>query len=325
VLDFRLSVGEGQALSFHIGASPLLRDLVDMLIRDEEGATSTRQEYDKLFWKLPLAVGVRGLAPEGKDPAEEIVALVKSGGLIDLLDGEPSVARHREVKLHRLPINADKYREFAKTIAGFVALARQQDPGSPVLSMFSLLPSKEAPAALYVAVIDGSAQVSANEALIKSLIDDADARKKDGGKKPADVPRESSAALFISPANMRDAANLFLEYEGHCLALLNNQAWNCFHQCGLLASDASDAKRRKTALQYLGFIPVSADGTTYRHDARRAEVANARHGTHRRPELKDRVAEGSELAKLLDEIRSLRAELRFHEDGLHTVLTIERR
>ena len=89
--------------------------------------------------------------------------------------------------------------------------------------------------------------------------------------------------------------------------------------------DAGEAARKEAARRFLGFVPVSADGSAYRYDARRGEVVNGRHGSHRRPELHGRVAEGSELGKLLDQVKGLRAELRFLDDGLHTVLTIDRR
>src|SRR5207249_3407831 len=59
VVDFRLGVGEGQALSFHAGGGARLRDMVGLLIRWEEGvAAHPRQEYDRLFWKLPLGVAL---------------------------------------------------------------------------------------------------------------------------------------------------------------------------------------------------------------------------------------------------------------------------
>ena len=72
-------------------------------------------------------------------------------------------------------------------------------------------------------------------------------------------------------------------------------------------------------------MDVSPDGSPYRYDARLGEVVNQRHGSLRRPQLHGQVAEASELGKLLKQTRALRAELRFLDDGLRTVLTIERR
>ena len=101
--------------------------------------------------------------------------------------------------------------------------------------------------------------------------------------------------------------------------------WNCFYQAGVLAGDATDSVRQETARGYLGFVPVSPDGSRYRYDARLGEVVNERHGSQRRPDLHSRVAETSELGKFLDQVKSIRAELRFQENGLHTAVTIEKR
>jgi hypothetical protein len=52
---------------------------------------------------------------------------------------------------------------------------------------------------------------------------------------------------------------------------------------------------------------------------------NARHGSLRQPVLRAGLDAGSPLAQLLEEFRALRADLRFREDGIHTVVTVERR
>jgi hypothetical protein len=197
----------------------------------------------------------------------------------------------------------------------------QRSQQLPFATILSLLPTEEPPPALHIAATEKALHVSADEALLKKRIDQAAARKKG----PASSNREANAALFIAPGNAREAASLFLEYEGHCLALLNNQVWNGFYQAGVLAPDATEAARKETARRFLGFVPVSADGSAYRYDPRLGEVVNARHGSHRRPQLHERVAEASELGKLLDQIKALRAELRFLDNGLSTVLTIDRR
>src|SRR5207244_3883256 len=217
--------------------------------------------------------------------------------------GEPKVSAYKEVKLHRLPIDRKKYREVMAQLPSIITFLQQQQV--PFATALSLLPTQEAPSALHVAVIDDKAlHISADEAMLKKLIDQAEARKKARKKGPAPSDREANAALSIEPGNAREAASLFLEYEGHCLALLNNQVWNCFYQAGVLAPDAAEAARKETARRFLGFVPVSADGSAYRYDARLGEVVNARHGSHRRPQLHDRVAEASELGKLLDQIKA---------------------
>jgi hypothetical protein len=104
-----------------------------------------------------------------------------------------------------------------------------------------------------------------------------------------------------------------------------NQVWNCFYQAGVLAPDATEATRKEIARRFLAFVPVSPDASTYRYDSRPGEVVNARHSLHRRPRLDGRVGEALELAKLLEDIKALRAELRFLDNGLSTVLTTDRR
>jgi hypothetical protein len=297
--------------------------MVELLIRWEEGAVAKpRQEYDRLFWKLPLGVGIAWAGMDRPENLNLIVSLLQQG---QLLKGEPGVSWHKKVKLHRLPIDGKQYREVMAQLTALISFAQQrQQQAVPFVTVLSLLPTQEAPAALYAAVIDKAIHVSANEALLKKLIDQAEARKK-AGKKQVGPGREANATLSIVPANARAAASLFLEYEGHCLALLNNQVWNCFYQVGVLAPDAAESVRQETARRFLGYVPVSPDSSTYRFDAHLAEVANSRHGSHRRPWLHRQVAEASELGRLLDQIKGLHAELRFLDNGLSTVLTIDRR
>jgi hypothetical protein len=72
-------------------------------------------------------------------------------------------------------------------------------------------------------------------------------------------------------------------------------------------------------------VPISPDGEEHVHDGRLNEVRNIRHGSLARPIYHDQLAPGSALARLLEQMRTLRADLRFREDGVHTVLTIDRK
>jgi hypothetical protein len=313
VVDFQLGAGgDNAAIAFRVDGDALLREMVELLIRwDMDPRPTLRSEYDRLFWKLPLGLSLRGKLPFDKG-VEGVIDLLKQIGLVK---GDTKESRHRNVVLHRLPISEEKYREIA-------AIAETVNPESPFATVLSVLPTREAPAALYVALHDETLHLSANEDFLKKRIDEAEARKKAEEKKPA---IEANSGLYISPANAGEAASLFLEYEGHNLALLNNQVWNCFHRTGLLTAQTPEAARRETVLRLLGFIPVSPDGSTYRYDARSSEVVNQRHGSLRRPELHSRLAESSELGQFLKQIKALRVELRFLDNGLHTLLTIERK
>jgi hypothetical protein len=78
-------------------------------------------------------------------------------------------------------------------------------------------------------------------------------------------------------------------------------------------------------MRYLGFVPVSPDGAAYRYDARHDEVANARHGSYQKPRLHAGLDAGSPLRRFLEQLRTVRADLRFREDGVQTSVTIERK
>jgi hypothetical protein len=71
-------------------------------------------------------------------------------------------------------------------------------------------------------------------------------------------------------------------------------------------------------------VPVSPDGAAYSCDRKPDEVVNARHGPRRRPKTPRALAEDAPLEQLLAQLRSIRADPRFREDGIHTVLTIDR-
>ncbi len=60
-----------------------------------------------------------------------------------------------------------------------------------------------------------------------------------------------------------------------------------------------------------------------RNQRRGDDRVNARHGSQGQPRRHPGIAETSPLARLLREVRTLRADLRFREDGVHTVLTID--
>ncbi len=54
-------------------------------------------------------------------------------------------------------------------------------------------------------------------------------------------------------------------------------------------------------------------------------MVNQRHGSLRRPQLQAAVDADSPLGILLAQIHCVRADLRFREDGVQTVLTIDRK
>jgi hypothetical protein len=165
--------------------------------------------------------------------------------------------------------------------------------------------------------------------VIHELADQAAARRE--GKKPPAVKGETvqiNSSLTLSPTaafKARDALRAYLEWESHRRALVNVPIWYPLYHSGLIAPDAPEAARRTAAMHYLGFVPVSPDGAAYSYDPQMDEVLNRRHGGLRRPTLQAGIEEQSPLGRMLEQIRAVRADLRFREDGIHTRVTIERK
>jgi hypothetical protein len=184
--------------------------------------------------------------------------------------------------------------------------------------------------ALYYALIDGGWYISLREEPIRDLIDQSVARKegKDKGqalKQPETVAINSS--LYVAPNAAKKAGDFvqgYLEWETHRRALGNAPLWHCLYHGGLLAPDADTATARRTARQFLGFVPVSPDGAAYVYEPKSDEVVNQRHGSPRQPRLHAKLADGTALGQLLAQFQTMRADLRFREDGIHTMLSIRR-
>jgi hypothetical protein len=83
--------------------------------------------------------------------------------------------------------------------------------------------------------------------------------------------------------------------------------------------------RNATAMRFFGFLPVSPDGASDAYEAKTDEVVNRRHGSWRRPHWHAAIEPASPLGRLLDQFRTMRADLRFPEDGVNTTVTIERK
>jgi len=89
---------------------------------------------------------------------------------------------------------------------------------------------------------------------------------------------------------------------------------------GAETSEAVEA----AALQYLGYVPVSPDLAPFAFDSKYDEITNQRHGTLRKPKLHTDADAGAAGAQLLQQIGSVRTDLRFREDGVHTTVTLRR-
>jgi hypothetical protein len=180
--------------------------------------------------------------------------------------------------------------------------------------------------AVYYALVDGAWYISLQEQPIKDMVDRAEARRK----RPADAKAEGrpvNSALYLSPSaavSAKDYLRGYLERETHRRALANASVWYAFERAGLLRGKDGEPARQAVLHQYLGYVPVSPDGSPYGYEPRTDEVTNARHGSPRRPTPKPAVDPNSPLGRLLDTTRDVSADLRFREDGVHTTVTIRR-
>src|SRR5205085_2089278 len=117
---------------------------------------------------------------------------------------------------------------------------------------------------------------------------------------------------------------LYLEWQAHRRAQLNNHLlYALFHSNVVSASDTSETVEA-AALQYLGYVPVSPDLAPFSYDPKYDEVANKRHGTLRQPKLHAVIDAASPAGALLQQLASIRADLRFREDGVHTTVTLKK-
>ena len=316
VAELAVNVDSNQSrLTFHVDEGELLSDMIERLMRWEaDPGVNGQREYEQAFWKLPVTIGLHSSSKEVDAGQAQIVVALQTY----LGEGASRDSRHKGVTITEIPIAAEKYRQ----MMAFVGATPDFKDGA-FAGIVALVPTKEAPAALYAATIDKSLYLSPNARSIKTLIDQAQAKKEDGGKEPA-TP-EINMRLTLSPEKARAAAGLLFEYEDHSLSLLNNEVWNCFYRTGILAPDAPEKERLSTARRFLGYVPVSPSGSPYERDPKTCEVVNRRHGTYRRPVLHTDVETDSDLGRFLNQLRTIRAELRFQDNGIHAWVTIERK
>jgi hypothetical protein len=305
------NVNQGLRLTFHVDEDALLRAMIERLIRWEaDPGENGQREYEQAFWKLPVAVGLHAPKADVPEMAQIVMFLQQYLG-----DGKTREIRHKGMTITEVQVSAERYTQ----LVGFVEGAPKDDFFGTILS---LVPTKVAPKALYAVVIDKSLYVTPNAELPKKLIDQALAKKDENQEA---LPRDINVRLTVSPENARQAAGLLFEYEDHCLSLLNNQVWNCLYQTGVLAPDAPVKDRLATARRFLGYVPVSPSGTSYERDPNTGEVVHRRHGTYRRPVLHKDVDNDSDLGRFLNQLRTIKAEMRFQDSGVHAWLTIERK
>jgi hypothetical protein len=183
-----------------------------------------------------------------------------------------------------------------------------------------------APVEFYHALLDDAWYASRRQASLKGAIDRHLARRSGHSARTERIEGDACVCLCPAAANKaRDALHSYLEWESHRRALVNSATWYALYRSGLIDDSRSVKARQAAALRYLGYVPVSPDGAAYAYEPRTDDVVNRRHGSLRRPQLHAAFEPASPLGQILDDLRSVRADVRLRPDGLHTVVTIERK
>jgi hypothetical protein len=288
--------------------SPMYAKFAELSERAESGS----KDFDKMIetvFQMPIMVGVQvrnPLAFAGVLTALRTSALNAAPGMITW---EPLEPDYRGVKIVRI-----RATEQGATTARNLVGTNDEAPKEPFLP------------AIYYATIDGAWYASFQLDPIKDMIYRADVRKKQPAGAKADTRRINSG-LYLSPAaatETREYIRGFLAKEVHERALTNEPIWYAFQKAGLLGGKDGEATRQAVLFNYLGYVPVSPDGSAYLYDPRTDEMTNARHGSLRRPAAKPALDPDSPLGRLLEATREINADLRFREDGVHTTVTIRR-
>ena len=100
--------------------------------------------------------------------------------------------------------------------------------------------------------------------------------------------------------------------------------WYALHRANVVTKDATPAQADAIAHRFLGFVPVSPDLAPFRYEWQKEEVINLRHGSVRQPKLAKGIELTSPMGQMLEQFATIRADLRFREDGIHTTLTMKR-
>jgi hypothetical protein len=291
----------GDWFMFRLDDSPVYAKLAELQIRSELDPQAGVNGDDQvgLLFQVPLTVGVE---IRNKLVFAGVLAAAKKAlteALPDAIDWEALTPPYKGTTITRIKAR----------------------PG--------LLPAQgDVTPALYYALIDHGWYLSLSEAPIKDLIDRAVACTEG---KTADAKTDAvqvNSSLYVAPqaaVRAKEFARFYLEWETQRRALANTTLFYPLYHTGLVAPDAAPAEARNAAMHYLGFVPVSADGAPYAYAPKTDEVVNERHGSRRQPRLNAGVEATSPLGRLLEQFLTIRADLRFREDGVNTVVTFDRR
>jgi hypothetical protein len=296
-------------LSLHLeGEQEATRGLVKELIRFDLDPARGRAGYEKAVWRLPLVLTLRTKEP---DQVSRFLAQLWKQALRG--GGKEIVERkHKGVVICEAAIDANRYRQAYGLLKMFAEA--DEDNAPLLLTLLLMLPEKEAPKAFYGAIVGKEYYLTWNEEALKRQID---AALLPGKGKPAG-DRVNAGLRLSTKGKAADAWGGLLEWQTHKKALGSAAVWEALHRAGL------HPRRPEEVIRLLGYVPISPDGTAFEVDRLSGEVSNPRHGSLARPTCRDEPAPGSPAAALLRQLDRVGVQLRFREDGVHTVLTLER-
>jgi hypothetical protein len=295
----------GDWLLVRLDDSPLYAKLAGLWVRRELGLLSQedwQRQGGRLVVQLPLTVGVK----VGDQKAFDAVLT----GLEQVTDVWLGGSDKETFKYKGVPVRWLRLRPENKLTQEL------NDPRTPEEQL--VRPQ------LFHAQLDGAWYGSFSREALQGLIDRALGRREGQGPDRTEGP-EVNSSVYLAPGSAvtaQKAVQAYLEWEVHRRAAANGPLWEALYRSGVLSAKAKPATVRETALRTFGYVPVSPEGAAYRYDRGSGEVVNERHGSLTRPTLHPRLAADAPLARLLRQIQTLRADLRFREDGVHTTLTI---
>jgi hypothetical protein len=299
----------GQWLVVRLDDSAIYDQLVKVWIRQElepEKAEELSQQETRLFLQVPLIVGVAV-----RDRKAFHKTLADWEDILQWLLGDytsvPQKPQYRGIPITKVTFASDS------KLAKLLKVNRAGMKGERIRPVF------------YHALIGDGWYVSGSEPCLKEQIDRFVTARK-GARNGGSIPINSTLLVRPGAAVKADAAlRFFLEWESHRRALTNGPIWYALFRCGLVKETMTEREKLAAAMHYLGYLPITPEHARYSYVPQRDEVDNPRHGSYRQPILHSTLDANSSVKKLLEEFRTLRADLRFRSDGIHTTLIMERR
>jgi hypothetical protein len=282
--------------------SPVYGELANLLERMDERQNVDTERIARLVFQMPVMVGM-----DVKNPLTFAAALAAARtSVMKALPGavtwEPQEKPYKGVSLVQI-----KATNAGMGQVGFAPPRGAKDPFLP---------------AVYYAMIDGAFYLTPSEGMLRDFIDRAQTKGEGKGETV-----EVNSSLYVAPGAAKLTRGLiqkYLEKQVHEQALASAPIWYPLYHSGLVPTEADAAAVNALADRYYGFVPVSPDGAPYSYDRRTDEVINERHGSPMRPKPHQALAENAQIKQLLEQLKTIRADLRFREDGIHTTLTVER-